>query len=174
MSSDSRIRILLRLFSLIAEAGSIRVLSDAGCGTQTHKYRRQWHWTMANRACGFLAGLRCRAIYCQSGARLRAGGSLARLAMKQTEPTRQYGFTLVELLVVIGIIAVLIAILLPVLSKTRASANRVACLSNLRELHKGIVLYCNDNNGFLPTDGMPADGIGYIQMDSDWVWWEAD
>ena len=61
------------------------------------------------------------------------------------------GFTLVELLVVIGIIAVLIAILLPVLSKARAQANRVACLSNIKQLCNGVLMYCNDNDGYFPT-----------------------
>jgi len=64
---------------------------------------------------------------------------------------RRTGFTLVELLVVIGIIALLVAILLPTLSRARASAVKVACLSNLRQVGTGMVLYANDHDGTLPA-----------------------
>ena len=83
-----------------------------------------------------------------------------------------HGFTLVELLVVIGIIALLIAILLPVLSKARAAANRVACLSNIKQIHMGITLYCDDNHDWYPTCAYPTDGAAYVQMNDDWIWWE--
>src|SRR5690348_4123109 len=55
------------------------------------------------------------------------------------------GFTLVELLVVIGIIAVLISILLPTLNKARAAANRAACLSNLRTVMQMMNIYAAEN-----------------------------
>src|SRR5688572_12383910 len=55
------------------------------------------------------------------------------------------GFTLVELLVVIGIIAVLISVLLPALSKAKEQANRAKCLANLRQLTTGMNLYATDN-----------------------------
>ena len=64
--------------------------------------------------------------------------------------SRARGFTLVELLVVIGIIAVMIAILLPALIKAREDARRVVCLSHVRQLTQAALLYAGDNGGTLP------------------------
>ena len=63
---------------------------------------------------------------------------------------RPTGFTLIELLVVIAIIAILAALLLPVLSKARGRAEGISCLNNTRQLTQAWQIYADDFNGFLP------------------------
>jgi prepilin-type N-terminal cleavage/methylation domain-containing protein len=73
---------------------------------------------------------------------------------------RRAGFTLVELLVVIGIIALLISILLPTLNKAREAAKRTACLANLRSIGQLVTMYAVSAKGQVPI-GCSSSTAGY-------------
>src|SRR5437016_762140 len=78
---------------------------------------------------------------------------------------RKRGFTLVELLVVIGIIALLVSILLPALAKARKSAQKVKCASNLRSVGQLFYTYASLNKGFFPCGTDPKTPTA-----SNWLW----
>jgi prepilin-type N-terminal cleavage/methylation domain-containing protein/prepilin-type processing-associated H-X9-DG protein len=99
-------------------------------------------------------------------------------------------FTLVELLVVIGIIAVLVAILLPALNRAREAAKATQCLSNLRQLGQATMMFAAENRGWMPgfagsNEILFRDGdgkiqnataaqitAGYAQVGWDWITWQ--
>lgn len=74
------------------------------------------------------------------------------LWLKQNRVFRE-GFTLIELLVVIAIIAILAALLLPALALSKEQAQGTQCISNLKQLTTGWVMYCNDNRGYMVLNG---------------------
>jgi prepilin-type N-terminal cleavage/methylation domain-containing protein/prepilin-type processing-associated H-X9-DG protein len=81
---------------------------------------------------------------------------------------RKYAFTLVELLVVTGVIAILLSLLLPTVAGARRSAQRVACLSNLREIGLAFSSYLGQNR-----DHYPRPAQLNVAKPEDWIWWES-
>jgi len=80
------------------------------------------------------------------------------------------GFTLTELLVVIAIIAILVALLFPVLSSAKAKAQRTICLNNLKQINLGIRIYCDDSNDATPSPGTgPFLLSGYKELMKSYV-----
>lgn len=83
---------------------------------------------------------------------------------------RKTAFTLVELLIALGIIALLIGLLLPAISRARASAARVKCAAHLRELGQAIQLYAGEYKGAVPIARWQSDPIPPLGMSiiNDW------
>src|SRR5215472_10399748 len=92
-------------------------------------------------------------------------------ARRISRSTFSTAFTLIELLVVISIIAILAALLLPALARSKASAQSISCLGNLKQLQAGYLLYAQENNDSQvgPESVLPA-GLGDARSYSNsWV-----
>lgn len=78
------------------------------------------------------------------------------------QPSALAGFSLVELLAVIGIIAILVGLLMPALVRAREHAKQLQCQVNLRTIHQAAQLHMNDHNGYLPAAGWHWDPPGGV------------
>ena len=96
----------------------------------------------------------CRLMLCSPYTRERRG------------ERRAYGFTLVELLVVIAVIAILAGLLLPVLARARLKAQATSCLSNLKQVGMAIQMYADDHDGTLPGPCFNGARASYDQSSS--------
>jgi prepilin-type processing-associated H-X9-DG protein/prepilin-type N-terminal cleavage/methylation domain-containing protein len=83
---------------------------------------------------------------------------------------RRGAFTLVELLVVIALIAILAAILMPVISAAQKRAAQTTCINNQKQLALGVQIYLNDNSSVFP--GIASRTYGF--QTADWIYWRTN
>lgn len=104
--------------------------------------------------------------FCKQEFRSVAGAS------RKSASTRT-GFTLIELLVVIAIIAILAAMLLPALTKAKIRSQGITCVSNMRQLQFGSIMYAGDNQNYIPGNQgktlNPGGNIGEAPNECNWV-----